>query len=100
MDLFSMLQEYIKPELLVLTIVLFFIGLGLKKTELIKDKFIPIILGALGIIISAIYIMATSQISDYQEILTIIFTAIVQGILVAGASVFINQIIKQSKKEE
>ena len=100
MDLFEMLKEYIKPELLVVAIVLYFIGIGLKNTELIKDKFIPIILGILGVIISAIYIIATSTISGYQEVLTVIFTSIVQGILVAGASVYINQIIKQSSKEE
>ena len=100
MNLVEMLKEYIKPELLVVAIVLYFIGIGLKNTELIKDKFIPIILGILGVIISAIYIIATSTINGYQEILTVIFTSIVQGILVAGASVYINQIIKQSSKEE
>ena len=29
-----------------------------------------------------------------------IFTAIVQGILVAGLSIYVNQIIKQTNKEE
>ena len=62
MNLVEMLKEYIKPELLVVAIVLYFIGIGLKNTELIKDKFIPIILGILGVIISAIYIIATSSI--------------------------------------
>lgn len=100
MDLITMLKEYIKPELIIVAIALYFVGVGLKKTELIKNKYIPIILGILGIIISAIYIMATTQIDGYQEVLTIIFTAIVQGILVAGASVYINQLIKQINKEE
>lgn len=100
MDLIEMLKEYIRPELLVVALVLYFIGMGLKNTELIKDKYIPVILGTLGVIISAIYIVATTQISTYQEVLIAIFTAIVQGILVAGASVYINQIIKQSNKEE
>ena len=100
MDLIEMLKLYIKPELLVVAIVLYFIGIGLKNTELIKDKYIPIILGILGVFISAIYIIATSTIANYQEVLTVIFTSIVQGILVAGASVYINQVIKQSQKEE
>ena len=100
MDLVNMLKECIKPELLVLVVVLYFIGMGIKNTELIKDKYIPIILGILGIIISAIYIIATSQINGYQEVLTVIFTAIVQGILVARAAVYVNQIIKQNNKEE
>ena len=100
MHLTEMLKEYIRPELLVVALVLYFIGMGLKNTELIKDKYIPVIFGTLGVIISAIYIVATTQISTYQEVLIAIFTAIVQGILVAGASVYINQIIKQSNKEE
>lgn len=100
MDFISMLKEYIKPELLVVALVLYFVGMGIKNTELIKDKYIPIILGILGVIISAIYIVATSSINGYQEVLTVIFTAIVQGILVAGASVYVNQLIKQGNKEE
>lgn len=100
MDFVSMLKEYIKPELLVVALVLYFVGMGIKNTELIKDKYIPIILGILGVIISAIYIVATSSINGYQEVLTVIFTAIVQGILVAGASVYVNQLIKQGNKEE
>ena len=100
MDLVNMLKEYIKPELLVVALVLYFVGMGIKNTELIKNKYIPIILGILGVIISAIYIVATSSINGYQEVLTVIFTAIVQGILVAGASVYVNQLIKQGNKEE
>lgn len=100
MNLINSLKEYIRPELLVVAIVLYFIGIGIKNTKLIKDKYIPVILGILGVIISAIYIIATSTITGYQEILMAIFTSIVQGILVAGASVYVNQIIKQSKKEE
>lgn len=100
MDLINMLKEYIKPELLVVAIVLYFVGMGIKNTELIKDKYIPIILGSLGVIVSAIYVIATSTINGYQEVLMAIFTSIVQGVLVAGASVYVNQIIKQKKKEE
>lgn len=100
MDLVEMLKEYIKPELLILAVVLYFVGMGIKNTELIKDKYIPIVLGIAGVLISAIYIIATSTINGYQEVLTVIFTSIVQGILVAGASVYINQVIKQSNKEE
>ena len=55
MNLIEMLKEYIKPELLVVAVVLYFIGIGIKNTELIKDKYIPVILGTLGVIISAIY---------------------------------------------
>lgn len=100
MDITQVIQNYIKPELLVVAIVLYFIGIGIKNTEKISDKYIPIILGVLGVIISAIYIVATSVFNGYQSVLMAIFTAIVQGIMVAGLSVYANQIIKQSQKEE
>lgn len=100
MDFVNVLKEYIKPELLVVVIVLYFIGMGLKYTELIKDKYIPIILGTLGVLISAIYVIATSDIIGYKEVLMAIFTSIIQGILVAGTSVYVNQLIKQNQKEE
>lgn len=100
MEIFDVLKEYIKPELLVVAIVLYFIGMGIKNTEKISDKYIPIILGILGVIISAIYIVATSIFNGYQSVLMAIFTAIVQGIMVAGLSVYANQLIKQSQKTE
>lgn len=100
MDLFNYIKEYIKPELLILAIVLYFLGVAIKNTEVIKDKYIPLVLGFVGIIFSAIYVVATSTIASYQDVLTIIFTSIVQGILVAGASVYVNQLIKQNNKEE
>ena len=100
MEIFDVLKEYVKPELLVVAIVLYFIGMGIKNTEKISDKYIPIILGILGVIISAIYIVATSVFNGYQSVLMAIFTAIVQGIMVAGLSVYANQIIKQTQKDE
>ena len=100
MDLTQIIKNYIKPELLVVSIVLYFIGMGIKKTEKINDKYIPVILGILGVIISAIYVVATSLFNGYQSILMAIFTSFVQGILVAGLSVYANQVIKQAKKVE
>ena len=92
--------NYIKPELVVVAIVLYIIGMGLKKSTLLLDKYIPIALGALGIILCAVWVFATSAVSAPQDIAMAAFTAIVQGILVAGASTYVNQIVKQSKKVE
>lgn len=92
--------NYIKPELVVVAIVLYIIGMGLKKSTLLLDKYIPIALGALGIILCAVWVFATSAVSTPQDIAMAAFTAIVQGILVAGASTYINQIVKQARKTE
>ena len=94
------IMNYVKPELLIVAVVLYFIGMGIKKSEVIPDKYIPAILGALGILICGIYVIATCAISGAQEIAMAIFTAITQGILVAGLSNYVNQIVKQASKED
>lgn len=91
--------SYIKPELLILTVVLYFLGIWIKKSEKINDRYIPLFLGGLGIFLSAIWVLGTSMLSSIQDIAYAIFTAIVQGILLAGASTYVNQIFKQLKKE-
>lgn len=94
------IMNYIKPELLVVAVVLYFIGMGLKKAQTFKDKYIPLILGVIGIVLCAIWVLGTSSLNTGQDIAMAIFTAIVQGILVAGLSTYINQVIKQTNKAE
>ena len=92
--------NYVKPELLVLAVVLYFIGAGLKQAQAVKDKYIPAILGACGCLLAAVYVIATCPLGTMQEIAMAVFTAIVQGILVAGLSTYVNQLVKQARKEE
>ena len=92
-------QEYIKTELLILIPVLYFIGIGLKKSKM-PDKRIPIVLGISAVVLSAIWIFATTEISGLQETASAIFTAVTQGILAASASVYTNQLYSQTKKGE
>ena len=89
--------EYIKPELLILIPVLYLIGIGLKHTTWISDKLIPLLLGIAGIVLAVIYTLASDVFSSAQTVATAIFTAITQGILTAGASVYANQIFRQLK---
>lgn len=97
----EIILNYIKPELIVLAIVLYFVGLALKKTERVSDKHIPVILGILGIAIALIYVFAVSlPFENAGAVLMAIFTAIVQGILCAGLSTYANQIWKQLGKNE
>lgn len=92
------IMNYIKPELIVLVIVLYFIGMALKKAEKVIDNTIPFILGGIGIFLAAIWVFANSPIGTAQEILMAVFTSIVQGVLVAGLSTYANQLIKQAQK--
>lgn len=96
MDILS----YVKPELLVVAIVLYFIGVWLKQSEALKDKYIPLVLGVVGIFVCGIWVVATSQFATAQDVAMAIFVAIVQGILVAGLSTYANQFVKQLGKDE
>ena len=53
------LEDYIKPELLITAIALYFMGIALKEAQAVKDKYIPLILGCAGILICGIYVFAT-----------------------------------------
>lgn len=94
------IMSYVKPELIVVAVVLYIIGVGIKKMDVIKDKYIPCILGVLGILLCAIWVMANTSIGTVSEMLMAVFTSIVQGVLVAGLSVYGNQLIKQIKSSE
>ena len=97
--MYEMLKEFIKPELLVLIPVLYLFGVGLKKSQ-VSDKLIPTYLGVISVVLSFLFIVSTSTINGWQETLMVAFTGITQGILCAGASVYVNQLIKQNGKEE
>ena len=84
--------NYIISEALVLIPVLVVIGLVIKKLEFIPDKFIPVILLPIGIA-GAVLLGDTST-------LAAVVNSVIQGILVTGAAVYGNQIIKQLKKNE
>lgn len=97
----EVIMNYIKPELIIVAIALYFVGLALKKTERVSDKYIPVILGIIGISIALIYVFAISLPFDsVGAVLMAIFTSIVQGILCAGLSTYANQIWKQLGKNE
>lgn len=81
------MTEYIFENALLLIPVLNIIGLIIKNTEKIPDKYIPLILLVFGIL-GAVAILGLSA------------QSVVQGVLVCGAAVFGNQVVKQIKKEE
>lgn len=94
------IMEYVKPELMIVAVALYILGMFLKQTTMVLDKYIPVILGIVGIVLCAIWVFATTAVSSPQDIALAIFTAVIQGILVAGTSTYVNQIVKQSGKDE
>ena len=86
------MNEYVKPELSLLIVMLYGLGMILKDTK-IKDKYIPLILTVISVILASLYVIGTSGFSALN-----IFSGIVQGVLCAATSVYGNQLLKQFKK--
>lgn len=99
-NLTETLTQFIRPELLILAPVLYILGIGLKKSESVSDKRIPLALGAVGIALSLAYVLGTSTLAGWRDVLLGVFTSVTQGILCAGASVYVSQLIKQATKGE
>lgn len=78
---------YITENAIILIPVLVIIGLILKKLEFIHDKYIPLILLPLGI-------LGAMALGGWTV------ESAIQGILVTGAAVYGNQIVKQLRKNE
>ena len=97
--MYEMIKEFIKPELLVMIPVLYVFGIALKKSN-VADKYIPLVLGVTSIVLSLLFVLTTSDINGWQDVLMSIFSGITQGVLCAGASVYANQVVKQSGKDE
>lgn len=90
---FDILSSYVAPGLIVAAIVLYFIGIALKKTEKIDNKFIPLILGGCGIVLALIFGIASGDFA--QNPAMGIYNAIVQGIVIAALPVYLNNNVKQ-----
>lgn len=83
MDIFN----YIVGEGLILIPAIYIIGMIIRKTDKIPNKYIPIILLPLGIL-GAMGIMGFTV------------KAAIQGILITGAAVYGDQVYKQMTKKE
>lgn len=87
--------EYIQSELLIAIPALYALGMFFKKCAFIEDRYIPILLGIVGMVLSVLYCLGQSGFSAGA-----IFTGMIQGIFVASASVYANQTYKQVTKKE
>ena len=80
--------NYIVGNKLILIPVLYIVGYVIKNAKIIKNKYIPIILLIIGIMLS-IFMGGDTIINN-----------IVQGILVTGATVMTDQMIRQSTRDD
>ena len=78
---------YITENALILIPVLIIIGRIIKNVQKIPDKWIPVILLPVGI-------LGAMALGGWTV------TSAIQGVLVTGAAVYGNQLVKQLKKDE
>lgn len=84
----EMILNYIVEDGLILIPVLYIIGEIIKQTLIIKDKWIPLILLFFGVLFSVL-LLNDPMINN-----------IIQGILITGATVYIDQVKKQYFEKE
>lgn len=89
--------EFVKDGMLILVVAVYIIGMFIKKTEKIKDKYIPLILMGISIIFSVLWngLLLEQGFSPAS-----ILDGFIQGIVIVGVAVLSNQIPKQLSKDE
>ena len=96
----EIITQYIKPELLLLVPVAYVSGVAFKQSKVMKDEYIPFLLGFICIVLSTLYLFATTDITSAKDVALLIFCGLTQGVLCAGGSVYFNQLQVQAKKNK
>lgn len=88
------IMQYIRPELFILIVFIWVVGLFLKKVPWFTDEWkIPFILWAIALIFTILYVAVVIG----EGFTAPVFIAnIIQGTLIAGVAVFFNELIKQA----
>lgn len=81
MELLNLITE----NALIFIPVIYIIGMMLKGLEKVQDKFIPLILLPIGVALAMLSMGLCVE-------------AFIQGVLVVGAAVYTNQLVKQIQK--
>ena len=98
MELTSLdLIKFIPGYLIILIVAAYVLGSILKSLEMVKDKYITIILGLFCITIAMALVIINNQ---YKVIFDGIIYGILQGIIAWGIAIGVNQTVKQLNKNE
>lgn len=88
--------ESIQPELLLIVPVLWVLGRLLKEASFIRNRWIPLILGGVGVLLAVCKAIGEAETWTLSDV----FTAMTQGLLCAGAAVYGHQVVKQTGRQE
>lgn len=83
-------SQHIMPELLVMIPVLYVIGAMIKSSAVVDSRWIPLILGVVGVALAVAYVVGVGGVQGDSVIV-----GVMQGILCAGATVYSHQMYKQ-----
>lgn len=89
----EIITPYIDPQYAILVAVLYCVGEAIKRTDAINCRWIPFVLTLIGIGLAALYAFGSGL---YISAAAALYQAVGQGVLCAGMSVYLNQLIKQS----
>lgn len=93
------ITEYIKPELIVVAVALYFLDMALRKSAVIQEKYIIFLTGLVGILICSLYVFAACECNGAKDAAMAAFTAVTQGIVVTGVSAYAKQLITRIGKK-
>lgn len=91
------LMDFIQKYLLILIVATYVLGSILKGLDMVKDKYITLMLGIFCITTSIALTFINNQ---SKIILDNIISGILQGIISWGIAIGINQTVKQLNKKE
>lgn len=92
----NVIQQFITPELLIMIVVCYCLGLFLKSVPRIPDWLIPIILLLVTCVVTMLYIAIILKKGFGAETFLMGF---IYGLLSSAVAVYGNQVIKQVKKK-
>ena len=94
------LVSYIRPELVLLIPALYFVGMGLKKTALVQDRWIPLFVCGVGVALSALYTFATGELTSLRQGALLLFTKGFWSAAQACCAIsFISKLRKNNRKK-
>ena len=89
--------ELIQADLVILIVVIYMLGMFLKKIPNMVDWAIPLVLLVVAIVLTIVYKGIALE-EGINAVTTV--EGFVYGILVAGVAVFFNQLLKQTTRKE
>lgn len=92
----SVLAAFVTPKHAIIIVLLYVVGIGLRKYKSLKNNFIPLILTFLSFVLCSLLTLSDSPVPvTFQTTMGMIYNVIIQSFICVAASVYFNQIGKQ-----